>query len=245
MAKRKTAKRDTTPTKPHIYRHFNAWSFSRLSDYDQKRGGCPRYAAWKHLARLPTEGGPAMARGEQIHKAAEKIVLGKLRKVPAELVSVRPVLAQLQKLKRRVHTEALWGFDRDWRPCAWDDWSRCWLRVKMDVHYLVLRAPVLEMIDWKSGRPKPDEHKEQLKLYGVTGLRRFESIERAHGVLHYTDHKGVAEELTVPRRDEKKLMKYWEAQVKPLFNDRRYAPAPGPRCRYCDYSKAKGGACEY
>lgn len=232
------------PIKPVITKQFKSWSYSRLQDYDPKRGGCPRFAAWKHLAKLPTAGSPAMDRGNMVHTGAEGFVLGTVKKLLPELKLVKPVLAQLQGLKRRVQTEAQWGFNRQWEPVAWDDWTNCWLRVKMDVHYLSPSAPVLEMIDWKTGKPKPEAHKEQLKLYGVSGLVRFPDVQRAHGVLHYTDH-GTKEELTVQRREKVSLMKYWEKAVVPMFKDKRFAPAPGQKCRWCDFSKAKGGACEF
>ncbi len=233
------------PLQPVINKQFTSWSYSRLQDYDPKRGGCPRFAAWKHLARVPTAGSPAMDRGTRVHKGAEDVVLGKTAKVLPELKSVAPVLKQLQTLKRAVQVEAMWGFDRQWQPCDWKDWKNCWLRVKMDVHYIAPTAPVLEMIDWKTGRPKPDQHKEQLKLYGVSGLVRYPSVDKAHGVLHYTDHAGVKEELTVPRKDERTLIRYWEKSVAVMFKDTRFAPSPGPKCRWCDFSKSKGGACEF
>lgn len=232
------------PAQPVITKQFTSWSYSRLQDYDPKRGGCPRFAAWKHLARLPTAGSPAMDRGTAVHTGAEHFVLGKVKKALPELKLVQPVLEKLKSLKRRVQTEAMWGFDKMWRSCAWDDWANCWLRVKMDAHYLAPEEPVLEMIDWKTGKPKPEQHKEQLKLYGAAGLVRYPDIERAHGVLHYTDH-GTKEELTVVRKEQVTLMKYWEKAVTPMFNDKRFAPHPGPKCRYCDFSKSKGGACEF
>lgn len=232
------------PQQPIVNKQFTSWSYSRLADYDPKRGGCPRFAAWKHLAKVPTAGSAAMERGTMVHLGAEHFVTGVAKKVLPELKLVKPVLEGLKKLKRVVQTEANWGFTRAWQACDWRDWDNCWLRVKMDVHYLDPKLPVLEMIDWKTGRPKPEANKDQLKLYGASGLARFPAIEKAHGVLHYTDH-GTKEELTVARREDKTLRKYWELQVKPMFADKRFAPAPGPKCKWCDFSKSKGGACEF
>jgi CRISPR/Cas system-associated exonuclease Cas4 (RecB family) len=222
--------------------NFTAWSYSRLSDYKR----CPAYAKYKHLDRLPTESGPAADRGTAIHKGAEAFVLRPLVKLLPELRLFKAKLLELRGMRKVVQVEAMWGFDRNWQPIAWNDWKNCWLRIKMDANYLVPRKPVLHMIDWKSGKPKPEEHMEQLKLYGVGGLRTHQHIKEAVGFLHYTDHGPKHDaKLVVKREEEKKLIKFWEGEVKPMFNDRRFAPKPGPHCNWCDFAKAKGGPCRY
>lgn len=220
---------------------FNAWSFSRWQDYER----CPAFAKYKHLDRLPTEGGPAAARGTAIHQGAEAFVRKPAAKLLPELKLFKAKLLQLRKLRKAVQVEAMWGFDRNWQPCRWDDWGNCWLRVKMDASYL--RPPtVLNMVDWKSGRPKPLLDHEQLKLYGVAGLRTYPHAVEARGVLHYTDHGPRADaQLVVKRSEERHLIKFWEGRVKPMFNDRRFAPRPGPYCSWCDFAKSKGGPCKY
>lgn len=221
---------------------FTAWSYSRLSDYER----CPAYAKYKHLDRLPTESGPAADRGTAIHKGAERFILKPSAKLLPELRLFKARLEQLRALRKAVQTEAMWGFNRSWEPCKWDDWTNCWLRVKMDVSYLVPRQNVLDMVDWKSGKPKPDEHKDQLKLYGVAGLRMYPDIKEARGFLHYTDHGPKLDaKLVVKRGEEKALIKFWEKRAKPMFNDTRFAPRPGCYCTWCDFSKEKGGPCRF
>ena len=222
--------------------NFTAWSYSRLGDYDR----CPAFAKYKHLERRPTTSGPAADRGTAIHKGAEAFILKHTERLLPELGLFKTKLLELRTLRKAVQAEAMWGFNRSWEPCRWDDWTNCWLRVKMDVCYLVPKQPVLNMIDWKSGKPKPEEHKEQLKLYGVAGLRMYSDIKEARGFLHYTDWgPKLDEKLVVKRSEEKHLMKFWEGRVKPMFNDRRFAPKPGPHCRWCDFSKEKGGPCKF
>lgn len=220
---------------------FTSWSFSRYSDYKR----CPAFAKYKHLDKLPVESGPAADRGTAIHKGAEAFILQPKVKLLPELKLFKDRLYELRVMRKAVQAEAMWGFDRAWQPVAWNDWQRCWLRIKMDVSYLLPKKPVLHMIDWKSGKPKED-HKEQLTLYGVGGLRMHPSIQQAVGFLHYTDFGPKHDvKLTVKRAEETKLIKFWEKEVKPMFNDVRFAPRPGRYCDWCDFSKSKGGPCKF
>jgi hypothetical protein len=42
------------------------------------------------------------------------------------------------------------------------------------------------------------------------------------------------------------LKKKWEGRIKALFADDTFAPRPSDfACRFCDYSKEKGGPCEF
>ena len=58
-----------------------AWSYSRLELYER----CPFAFHQKHIAKLPDPGGPAMQRGNIIHKLAEEHALGRLTHPPEEL----------------------------------------------------------------------------------------------------------------------------------------------------------------
>ena len=108
--------------------------------------------------------------------------------------------------------------------------------------------PTVEVSDFKTGKLKDgySEYSVQLELYGLAGLLSYPTAKRATSKLIFIDH-GVV----VPSQDEfvqkdvKKLKKKWEIMVRPMLNDTQFKEKPGQACRWCHFSKAKGGQCKF
>lgn len=223
---------------------FKSWSFSRLQDYER----CPRYAAWRHLEKLPVSTSKAMQRGIDVHTQAEHFILGKERKLPAALESLKRIYAKtraLYKKNKALFTlEQMWGHAIDWTPIDPKAWNDCWLRVKMDVVFITDRARVLNIDDHKTGKIKQETHRLQMLLYGTSALHRYPKIQEVRSRMLYVDH-GKTEAHVLTRRELLTATEEWNERVRPMFADRRFAPRPGNYCTWCDYSKSKEGPCQY
>lgn len=237
------------PTQPALVK---SWSFSRYADYKK----CPAMYKYKAIDKLPEPPSPAMARGAEIHKQAEHYALGKLRTLPEELALFKAEFKRLRDQKVKVIEES-WAYRADWTQTTWNDWTGCWLRVKLDAAYINTEHNALVVIDHKTGKFRPDnqgDYMEQLELYAVAGLTRYPDVDVVSPRLWYLDHGRVypdpdvdenEEELEFFRKDEKPLRKKWEARVKPMFMDRTFKPTPGDACRFCHFRKSNGGPCKY
>jgi len=244
---------------------FTSWSFTRWNDWQK----CPAFACYRHLKKVKTEAmlarekgladgtvepGP-MERGADIAKKAEDFLKGKVKAVPMPLMPVAQVYRDLRK-RGNLSVEDNWGFDKDWIPCSPTDWNKCWLRVKIDVAYMqegTKKAPgdIFHMKDNKTGKydeRKVEEYKCQLELYGVAGLSRMPTVTSVTAQLVYSD-LGILypadAPIVFPREQLEGLRKIWTNRVRPMFADRRFSPRPGYYCRYCEFSKTKGGPCKY
>lgn len=233
---------------PANFKPLTSWSFSRYNLYKQ----CPARFKYKHLDKLPDPPSPAMARGDAIHKEAEAFVKGAVKKLPASLGQFALQFAELKKQKVKFVEES-WAFTRTWGHTTWNDWAGCWLRVKLDVAYLVPAYNALVIIDHKTGKLRDEknaEYEEQLELYGLAGLVQQPEIDVVSPRLWYLDHGVVypnpeEREIEYTRKDEKELKKKWEAKVKPMFDDKTFKPKAQHGCQWCPYSKSKGGPCKY
>lgn len=218
---------------------ITAWSFSRLQDYR----GCPRKAKYKHVDKLNEPSNDAMARGSAIDQMEGDFITGKLKKCPPEIKSFEAEFLELRKRKAIVQEQ--WAFDKDWIEVDWFA-KDAWCRIKTDVYTHDLKTNTLMVVDCKTGKIR-EEHKEQVKLYALGGLMKLPTVDVVDARLWYTDQAvELPEEPELyTRADVPALKKYWAAQVKPMLADTRFAPKPSSNCKYCHFSKAKGGPCEY
>lgn len=214
---------------------ITSWSYSRYSLYSK----CPAKAKYKFIDKMPDPGGPAMERGNLIHKLAEDYTLGNLKKLPPELAKFKDEFTELKKSKPIV--EQTWAFTKDWLKTRWDDWQNCALRIKTDAS--CVDGTDLYIIDHKTGK-KYDDNKEQLELYAVGGALWFPKVKKIITQLWYLDSGEVVDQ-EFDAKDAPKLQKEWDKRVEPMLNDTRFAPKPSHECRWCPFSKSKGGPCKF
>lgn len=236
-----------------------SWSASRLGLYQQ----CPLKFKLTHLDKLP--GGqvksPAMERGTKIHELAEAYVLGTIARLPPELAQHADLFRRLRVKRKKepgsVLVEEGWGFTREWGYAGWKDWANCWARIKVDLIERTGDQVVLN--DWKTGRYYPDssdEYLQQLDLYGLAtvitltagGQKPWPALE-VRPRLVYLDagrvYPAPGAEIVYRESDVPRLKKEWDRRVKPMFNDKRFAPRPNKFCAWCPFNKAAGGPCQY
>lgn len=222
---------------------LTSWSYSRYSDWRQ----CPLKCKLKHVDKLKEPPNAAMDRGNQIHKDAESFIKGTLAKLPPELMLFKAEFAMLKKLYKKksqpMVVEDNWAFTKDWTETQWNDWTHCWVRIKLDcAHYT--GDGVMVVTDWKSGKPndyKKVEYMEQLELYALSALLLHPHLTEVQVRIGWTDVGQMYPEqpAVYKQSDVKGLMKTWNARVKPMMADVKFVPKPNAMCRYCWFGQAK------
>lgn len=215
---------------------ITSWSYSRFSQYQK----CPASAKYKFIDKLPEPPAPAMDRGIRIHKLAEDYTKGLIKKLPEELKFYKDQFEILKSSKPMV--EQQWTFRQDWSQTTWNDWNSAWVRIKVDA--ACVDESTLYVIDHKTGKPK-DDYDEQLSLYAMSGMLVMPQIKEINTQIWYLDHDVAPIEKIYKAKELKELQKGWEKKVAPMLNDTRFAPKPGNHCRWCAFSKTKGGPCKF
>jgi len=235
------------PIKP-----LTAWSFSRYQTYQQ----CPAKLKYSAIMKLKEPQNEAMARGEMVHKLAERYVKGEIpAKTPPELAKFKDELVRLRamykKISQSMTAEDQWSFRSDWSETTWNDWNGCWLRIKLDLAHHE-DDETLIVTDWKTGKFREDknaEYLEQLELYALTALLLHEHIQKVKPRLIYLDlgvvYPLVDKPITYTRADIPRLKKVWEKRVAPMLSDTVFAPRPNNLCSWCHFRKDNGGPCAF
>lgn len=230
--------------------YFTSWSFSRWVDYSL----CPLKAYLAHIKKIREPKNDAMQRGADIHDMASGYIKGKIKKLPSELKLYKDEFDALKKLYKRKLLPAIveedWAFTKAWDQTQWDDWIGCWVRIKLDAaHYT--SEDTLVVTDWKTGKFREEDNAlylAQLELYALAALLLNTHIEAVLPRLVYLDlgltYPPIAKPIVYKRSDVKKLRAAWEKRVKPMMADRKFAPRPNDKCRWCWFGqsgKLKGG----
>lgn len=230
---------------------ITAWSYSRYADYKQ----CPLRFKLKYLDKLPEPGSPAMQRGSDIHKLGENYLSAKKapKAVPKEYAHFGEEMEQLRGLDPMV--EQQWGFTRQWTPTSWFG-SDTWLRIVCDV-VVKYDDDTVDLIDFKTGR-KYDTNEEQVELFSCAPFIKWPDVNIVQTRLWYVDQDkdnevlrsygrepGMTDDEGNPIKVFAEIQREWEDRIVPMFKDKRFAPTPNDKCRWCNFSKAKGGPCKF
>lgn len=230
--------------------YFTSWSFSRWVDYTL----CPLKAYLAHIKKIREPKNDAMQRGADIHDMASGYIKGKIKKLPAELKLFKLEFDKLKKQYKKsisgMVVEDDWAFTQGWDQTRWDDWIGCWVRIKLDCAHHE-DEDTLIVTDWKTGKFREEDNAlylAQLELYALAALILQTHLEAVKPRLVYLDlgivYPPEAKPLTYKRADIKKLKQVWEKRVKPMMADRKFAPRPNDKCRWCFFGqsgKIKGG----
>jgi len=167
--------KSTTKRKPPTGGPIKAWSYSRYNTYKQ----CPLKAKLKFVDKLEEPKNDAMARGIEIHNKCEDYIKGKLKRLPKELKlfgdAFRDLKARFKKKVPAMVVEDMWAFTVDWDETQWNNWAKCWVRIKLDLAYFV-EENVLDITDFKTGKFRPmmnEDYIEQLELYALAALLTY------------------------------------------------------------------------
>lgn len=227
-------------------KRIKSWSFTRFNDWNR----CPAYAKFKHLDKIPEPKNDAMKRGAAIAEASEDYLLKRTNRLAKELQTFKDHY-KFYRAQPSLVAEESWGFDVNWNPVPWDDWNNCVLRVKVDIGYAFLEDNSFNVRDGKSGKfneYKNEEYKLQLDLYAAASIARYPDSKIVTAQLLYTD-LGITypdeEPIVYTAKEAIAAQKQWDKRVKPMFNDKTFAPRPGKYCSWCPFSKSKGGPCKF
>jgi hypothetical protein len=209
------------------------WTTSNFKDYEK----CPAMYKYRRLQKLPEPDSPAMARGTQIHTMAEMYVTGELSEVPDELKKLAEDFKLLKRLKPEM--EKLWQFGKGWLQLLGA--GKLWRRSKLDaVHIGKTEALV---IDFKTGRVYP-EHTDQFLHYAIDTLGRHPELKQVRTEGWYTD-QGEVHDKTYSKEELVEERKKWTAKAEQFLEATEFRPTPGKACKWCAFSKTKGGPCHF
>lgn len=209
------------------------WSLSKYGMHKK----CPAQYKYAHIDRLPRPKSDSAQRGIDIHADIERYIKeGKPLPQPLTHYS-----AWIDALKRQDH-QAEWqvALGEGWTPLPWDA-PEVWWKGVLDLK--VIAGIQGWVFDWKSGKMYPD-HDDQKEIYSIATFIHHPELVEIKAVHVYVD-LGKNTEKTYSRDQLDWLIRKWNVKISPMMNDKEFIPTPNYGCRWCPYSKAARGPCQF
>jgi hypothetical protein len=211
------------------------WGFSKLDVFNE----CKAKFYYQFIKKLASPSNEAMKRGSKMHEDIEAYLQGWVTTLPPELESWRTHLDEL-KASEFVAEQAV-GLDKDWQPLR--DWFQptTWLRSKMDAKSK--RDKALTVIDFKSGKYRVPSD-EQIELYAIVGHAQHPEVEEVTAEFWFIDLDD-SYSRTYTAAELLALRKKYEALAAAMYNTQVWSESPSRNCKWCNYSRSRGGPCKY
>ena len=211
------------------------WGYSKLETFEK----CPQKFKFQFIDKLPQPGSAAMERGSKMHDSIETYLNGWTKELIPECQSFQEPIDALKK-SAFVAEQAI-GLDKQWNKLS--DWFHAdtWLRAKADAMYTF--ADKLVVIDFKSGKYRVPST-DQVELYAIVGGALYPEAKQVTAEYWYLD-TGEVYSKDYTQEELKKLRTKYEKRAAPMYVNTTWNPEPSMECRWCPYSKTKGGKCAY
>lgn len=194
---------------------------------------------------------PAAQRGIDLHKGVE-LHLTQKTPLPAELERWGDAFKEISTYT--FFAEHKVALDRNWQPVAYRS-GDAWYRGVFDLK--VLKPNLLTVYDWKTGKEWP-EHWDQKTIYSIAALAEHPEYTECNAVHVYLD-SGKQTPRTYHKDQLHAFRAQWydradklEKAVDSLIYAREpndllmaFPMQPNKFCKWCDFSKSKGGPCRF
>lgn len=212
------------------------WGWSKLDVFRT----CKKKFDFQFIQKIPEPGNAAMARGSQMHDDIEAYLNGWSTDVPVgPLTDWKKRFDELRG--SNFMAEQAVGLDKNWALLP--NWFHkdTWVRAKMDANKL--SGDELTVIDFKSGKYRVP-HPDQVELYSIVGHAIHPHVRKVHAEFWFIDADDVYNK-TFTAAELLELRKKWEAEAAVIYGTEVWAESPSKDCKYCTYSRSKGGKCKY
>lgn len=215
---------------PHSYSEYGTWkqcARKHHHSYNERRPRGPQH--------------PAAARGDAIHQSIDNYCLEQTEQLHPDIHEQYGQFIWNIRNDFTCKPEHKFAFDVNWKKVAYKS-PKAWVRGKLDL--LAVAEDEVVIYEWKTGKVY-DDHIQQRYLYGLVGLLLFPQIPEVEVQGVYFD-QGDHPPVDTYHRDGLDFMKEeWSTRFRLIEEDEIHATNPSYLCKFCDFSKAKGGPCSF
>ena len=203
-------------------------SYSSIKMYDN----CPKRYYHQRIAKQVTDpGGEATLYGERLHKMIEERLRDNTD-LPAEAAVYAPMIDAVVRSVSdgTLMVEQEMTLNRGLKPTGWWD-DDAWMRSKLDV--LVLRGNKAIVMDWKTGKRRPDF--AQLELFALQVFAHHKNIHEVSSCFVWLKDRAMDREIY----NRNNIGEMWSALLNKVGRIERslasedWPAKPSGLCKFC------------
>jgi putative RecB family exonuclease len=220
-------------------KYEGAITYSRLRDFEQ----CGLLFQLRHIEKRSEPSSPHFVKGSRVHDALEQFLKGRVRTLPPESEPLALQLVALKKDKSLIGEQA-WGYDEDWAPLPVTGYFSKADHVRAKVDAMTTAKNQARIIDFKTGKIRPTDV-DQVRFYALLAMLRYHEITSSLLTLWYVEQGKIEDFKAVPRSDVPTILASFKKRIAKMMGTEKFKPTPGLHCRWCAFSRHKGGPCQY
>jgi hypothetical protein len=209
-----------------------AHSYSALKQFED----CPqRYYRQRIVRDVVDTGGTASIYGDRIHKQIEARLKDKTP-LPDESLNLEGLCRSLEEAAGNceILTEKELVLNDHLEPTGWWD-ADAWLRSKLDV--LVVNGSRAIVIDWKTGKRRPDFF--QMELFAVQVFKHYPEVNEVITTLVWLKDKSVDTERYTRDPDANRIWADVLGKIRRIHDAAEAEVWPAKPSWLCDYCPAQ------
>lgn len=207
------------------------WSYSSTQAYTT----CPRRFYLTKIAKVVSEPQTAATlHGNEVHRAFEKFLKGEAG-IPEKFKDYTKIAERVRAQPGNKFVEHKFALTQTLKPTTFFA-KDAWVRGVIDV--AVVNGKKATLIDWKTGKPKPDA--DQMRLFAAVGFAIWPHVEEADTAFVWLKDKSIDRER-FKREDAAEL---WQPFLPTIQRMQRsvetdeWEPRPSGLCReWCPVGK--------
>jgi RecB family exonuclease len=211
-----------------------AFSPSKIKLYEQ----CPLKYKFIYIDKLPEPPNPHASRGTMLHAELENAMKDGLPLLSENTQWLEPQIKHWKELN--AESEMIFAVDENWQRCEMDN-PKALVRGIIDLFYK--DGVTATVRDFKSGKQR--DYSDQVKLYATVIMCIMPEIEEVQLRIDYLDLKKTERYESVTREQLPELRAYFQDKMDMVGKDTIFAPNPSYLCKWCNFRKSNGGACQW
>jgi len=192
---------------------------------------CPlRYYRQRVKKDVVDEGGEASKYGERVHALLEARLKG--AKIDKDVATYEPLCLSVEKMSKdgELHVEKEMVLTENLTPTGWWD-ADAWLRSKLDI--LVINGDSAVVMDWKTGKRKPDFF--QMQIFAAQVFKHYPEVQSVKTSLVWLKTM----EMDTEQYDRSGVNSLWAEIMKRIqrindaYEHANWPARPSGLCRFC------------
>ncbi len=208
-------------------------SFSSIKMYDN----CPKRYYHQRIAKeVEDTGSVATIYGERVHSSIEKRIVNgdKLSEETKEYESIcQQILDSNVRLDSSLHIEQKLCLDENFNGTEWMS-KNAWFRSILDVLVINKDKDIAVVMDWKTGKRRPDFM--QLELFAMQVFFHFRTVNKVISSFLWLKDMRTDSKIFTRENDLQNITSRFLRKLKSINNSltkNEWIPKPSGLCRFC------------